>query len=95
MNNQTLINAAKLILKEGLTKCTEEQRFIFKKMYSFDNVNADVNDVVDNMLPDKLDWAITQVEHTIKKNDKIIPEPPKPPQDRTWREGSEPPKPKN
>jgi hypothetical protein len=24
-----------------------------------------------------------------------ISEPPKPPQDRTWREGSEPPKPKN
>ncbi len=27
--------------------------------------------------------------------DSSIPEPPKPPQDRTWTEGGEPPKPKN
>jgi hypothetical protein len=35
------------------------------------------------------------ISGVIGSSDKVIPEAPKPPQDRTWREGSEPPKPKN
>jgi hypothetical protein len=66
--NQTLKNAAKVILKDLLSQCTEGQQFIFKRMYSSKNLTLPINEVVDQMPDDKLDWAITQCEQTVNKN---------------------------
>lgn len=66
MNNQ-LQNYARTALKEGLSKCNEGQQRMFKRMYANGNLDADINDVVDNMPDDKLDWAMVQVERTLSK----------------------------
>jgi hypothetical protein len=36
-------------------------------MYSNDNLEMDINDVVDKMDEEKLDWAMQQVERTLNK----------------------------
>ena len=66
MNNQ-LQNYARTSLKEGLAKCREGQQMMFKRMYANGNLNASIDDVVDNMPEDKLDWAMQQVERTLSK----------------------------
>lgn len=68
MKNETLKNAAKNILKELLAKCTEEQQLMFKRMYCHQNLELPINEAVDQMASDKIDWAITQTERTIEKN---------------------------
>lgn len=65
--NETLKAAAKKILKDLLADCTESQHLVFKRLYSHKNLELPINDVVDQMPDDKLDWAITQVERTISK----------------------------
>lgn len=68
MRNETLIKAGRNILKELLAQCTEGQQMMFKKMYSPKNLELPINDAVDKMNPDKIDWAISQCENTLKKN---------------------------
>lgn len=42
-------------------------------MYSPNNLQIDISSLVKSMPDDRLDWALTQVENTIKNNnDKII-----------------------
>ena len=66
--NERLKESGKEILKELLSQCTPPQQFMFKRMYSHNNLELPINDVVDNMSDEKLDLAITQVERTIEKN---------------------------
>jgi hypothetical protein len=65
--NETLKNAAKKILKELLAQCTEGQQLMFKRMYSHKNLELPINDAVDQMEDNKIDYAITQTERTITK----------------------------
>lgn len=67
MRNETLIKAGKDILKGLLSQCTEGQQMMFKRMYSPKNLELPINEAVDNMNPDKIDWAISQCENTLKK----------------------------
>ena len=64
MNNQ-LQNYARKILKENLAKCTDRQQLLFKQMYSHSNLGASINDAIDLMPEEKLDWAMQQVERTL------------------------------
>jgi hypothetical protein len=41
---------------------------MFKKMYCHKNLELPINDVVDQMADDKIDWAFTQTEKTVNKN---------------------------
>jgi len=68
MKNETIKKIAKDLLKELLAKCTEGQQLLFKKMYSHGNLDLPINDVVDQMDDDKIDWAMSQVERTVEKN---------------------------
>ena len=68
MQNKTLITSGRNILKNLLSQCTEGQQRIFKRMYSHKNLELSINDVVDQMDPDKMDWAISQCEATLRKN---------------------------
>jgi len=72
MRNDTLITAGRNILKKLLTECTEEQQLVFKKMYSNNNNQLPINEVVDKMNSDKIDWAISQCERTVEKNRKEV-----------------------
>ena len=40
---------------------------MFKRMYAKGNLDMNINDVVDNMPEEKLDWAMQQVERTLSK----------------------------
>lgn len=68
MKNETLKNAAKEILKGLLAECTEGQQLMFKRMYCHKNLELPINEAVDQMADDKIDWAITQTERTVEKN---------------------------
>jgi hypothetical protein len=72
MRSKTLINVAKGILKELLAECTTEQQLFFKRMYSHNNLELPINDVVDQMNEDKIDWAIIQTERTIEINNQKL-----------------------
>lgn len=68
MQNETLINSGKQILKDLLAQCTEGQQLMFKRMYSHKNMEATIDEAVDNMDVDRIDWAISQCERTVQNN---------------------------
>lgn len=65
--NAQLQAFARKTLKEGLEKCNEDHLMLFKRIYSHTNLDAPINSVVDSMPEEKLDWAMQQVERTLKK----------------------------
>jgi len=65
MNSQ-LVSYARQKIKEGLSELTEGNQMKFKRMYSHNNLELPINNVVDNMPEEKLDWALTQVQNTLK-----------------------------
>jgi hypothetical protein len=66
--NQQLQTFARETLKKGLAQCSDAQQLIFKRMYSHKNLEKPISEVVDAMPAERLDWAMQQVESTIKKN---------------------------
>lgn len=66
--NERLQNYARAILKENLMQLPESNQLLFKYMYSHKNIDADINDVIDNMSEEKLDWVMQQVQRTLDKN---------------------------
>ena len=64
MNDQ-LQKFARNSLKDSLTKLPENNQILFRRMYSHKNVNAKINDIIDAMPVDKLDWAMQQVQSTL------------------------------
>lgn len=66
MNNQ-LQEFARQNLKDGLSRLPESWQTMFKRMYSHENLDADINDVVDSVPEDKLDWAMQQVQGSLDK----------------------------
>jgi hypothetical protein len=70
--NETLKNAGKEILKDLLSKCSEPQQLMFKRMYCHKNLALPINEAVDQMADDKIDWAITQCEKTVSDNAKKL-----------------------
>ena len=64
MNDQ-LQEYARTQLKEGLAKLPESNQLLFKRMYSHEDLEANINDVVDIMPEERLDWAMQQVQRTI------------------------------
>lgn len=65
--NEILKNTAKDYLKTNLLKLPESNQLLFKRMYSHENLDASIDEVVDNVPEDKLDWAMQQVERTLSK----------------------------
>jgi hypothetical protein len=66
--NKTLDEAARRALKDMLAQCSEDQQLLFKRMYSEGDLEKPIDDVVDMMPFDKLDWAMEQVGRTVEKN---------------------------
>ena len=65
--NKQLQKFAREQLKLGLSKCSEKEQIVFKRMYAHDKMGMEINDVVDKMDESRLDWAMQQVESTLKK----------------------------
>ena len=66
--NKQLQDHARKTLKEGLSQCSAFQRGLFNRMYNPDNLGKNINDVVDMLEEDKLDWAMQQVQRTLDNN---------------------------
>ena len=66
--NKQLEKYARDTLKTGLSLCTDAQQLFFKRMYSYKNLEFSINEVVDTMDSDKLDWAMSQVQRTLDKS---------------------------
>lgn len=66
MKNETLIKITRNLIISLLTNCTKEENDVFKKMYSNNNTDKDIVDVVNEMDISKLDHALTQCERTLK-----------------------------
>ncbi len=65
--NDKLRNFARNELKSELSKLPEKNHMVFKRMYANGNLEMDINDCVDLMPDDTLDWAMQQVQRTINK----------------------------
>ena len=73
--NKQLQDFARAELKTGLAELPEENHRTFKFMYARDNgkrsvvdaVAMQINDVVDLMPPEQLDWAMQQVQASLDK----------------------------
>jgi phage terminase large subunit-like protein len=72
-----LVAMGRQMLKDLLAQCDEKQQEIFKLMYARNNGKRSVeeakavpiNQVVDELDPDKISWALVQVERTVDKNE--------------------------
>ena len=53
-------------LKELLKLCSSVQQLMFKRMYSHNHLELDIDEVVDNMDKNKINHALFQVENTLK-----------------------------
>jgi len=67
MMNDQLQKFARDTPKAGLRQCTEDQKLLFNRMYSPKRLNAPIDEVVDAMDANKLDWAMQQVQGTLDK----------------------------
>lgn len=65
--NDTMQIFARNELKEGLAQLSDAHRHFFKRMYSHENLDLDIDTVVDNMPEEKLDNAMMQVQRTLDK----------------------------
>ena len=65
--NEELSTYARKFLKENIPKCSEGEIHVFKMMYSPVNPQLDIDKVIDQMPDEKLDWAMSQVNNTMKK----------------------------
>lgn len=63
--------AARQELKNGLVQCTESQQLKFAMMYAKDNLQLTVEEIVDRMDWERLDWAMQQVKRTLEKNEGV------------------------
>ena len=68
--NKILADFARQNIKGGLAKCTSGQVMFFKRMYSHENLEAEIESVVDNMPEEKLDWAMVQIQRQLVINAK-------------------------
>jgi len=69
--NKTLQDFARSYLKEHLAECTEKQNLTFKRIYSTEDLDADLETVVDNMSGRRLSLAMVQVARTCLFNEKL------------------------
>ena len=60
--------AARTIIKQGLSQLTESHRKTFRLMYSHENLETPVETIVDEMLVGKLHWCMQQVQRSLDED---------------------------
>jgi hypothetical protein len=68
--NKTIEMFARRYIKDILSQYTSRQQDKFKRMYDFKNEYPELDQLVDNMSSEKLDWAMSQCERTVENNKK-------------------------
>lgn len=68
MKHPKVIAFTRNLINEGLKQIDNPNHIDkFKRMYSHDNLDRPLDEIVENMSPDKLEFALTQIENTIEK----------------------------
>lgn len=67
--NHILEKVARDYLKENLIKLKPDNIMMFKRMYCPRLKNDDIDILCDKIPKSELDWAMIQVENTMKKNE--------------------------
>jgi len=65
--NKQIVEYARQEIKKGLSQLSESHALRFKRMYSHNDLDKLIKTIVDDMPEEKLDWALTQVQNSIKK----------------------------
>lgn len=65
--NPTVAEFIRKQIKEGLTLLPEKSQILFKRMYSHKDPDKPIDAIIDAMPTDQLDWALTQVQNSLKK----------------------------
>ena len=65
--NSHLSTYARKQIKANIAICSNKAKLLFKRMYSHDNLDKKLNDIIDDMPDDKLSWAMTQLQNTLKE----------------------------
>ena len=68
--NEELAAFARKYLKENLPKCTEGEQHVFKQMYYPQHTDRSIDEAIDKMPDEKLDWAMSQLKNTLEKHKK-------------------------
>ena len=71
MKNPTIINFTRGEIKSGLHKLNDGCQTLFKRMYARVGDDVPIDEVVDGMPSDNLEWALTQVQNSLK-NPKLL-----------------------
>jgi len=70
--NDTISNYAREQIKQQLFELPERYQLFFKRLYSHEDQKKPLNEIIDNIPEEKLNWVLTQVENTrIKEIEKI------------------------
>ena len=67
MKNKTIIKLVQKLLLDLLSQCNDYQQGMFKRMYSHNDLDKPIQQVIQDMDPEKLEWAVTQVENTLSR----------------------------
>ncbi len=65
--NERLVQFARAELKSGLAQLPDGWKMNFKRMYGDGDLDLELDDIVDGIPEEKLDWAMSQVQNSIKK----------------------------
>lgn len=65
--NKNIEQFARTQIKEGLRKLPTSHHVTFQRMYAHLHPEYTMEEVVDNMPAERLDWALTQVENSLRK----------------------------
>lgn len=64
--NKQLEEFARTSIKDGLSELTEHHHNLFKRMYSPNDLTLSIDEIVYNMDVDELDWAMQQIQRTLR-----------------------------
>ena len=53
-------------IKKGLSLLEDRHILLFKRMYSHKDLDRGIDDIVDDMHEDDLEWALTQTNEALK-----------------------------
>ncbi len=70
MNNK-LSEFARQELKNGLAQLPKNWQIMFARMYSPDDLDKPIVEIVNSMPDIKLDWALQQVMNSLKKQEEL------------------------
>ena len=65
--NETMEQFARNKILEGLSVLESRHHLLFRRMYSHDDLNRSLEEVVRRIPLDRLSLALTQIENTAKK----------------------------